>query len=461
MKIEIIKEHKPIHQIFECLKDFTNVSFLDSSLKKGQGRHSIIGIYPYFSISIQNGKTKVNGKEVPSSFEDTLKDYMAENKSENNTSLPIISGAIGYFSYDYGLKNAGVVSQHKRRLDVPDAFVCFYDVFIIEDHQDNILYVVANGKLKDEYEEIDEVKKLLNLYLKESVDIVNKDYSTMAHSKDTQLSTSNIIPDFEQDEYMKAIGKMKQHILEGDIYVVNMTEQFRIYSEKKPYEVFKILRRLSPSPFGAYIQYENFAIICSSPERFLKVRENKLTTCPIKGTRKRGTTKEEDEKLKCELECSEKEKSELLMVVDLERNDLNKICVPGSVKVKNLFSIESYAQVFHLVSQVEGQLKKNTDVVDILSAMFPGGSITGTPKLSAMKIIDKIEKSSRNLYTGSIGYLAFDGSIDLNIIIRTAVYQKGVYHVGAGGGITYESDEKFEIEEVFQKAQAIFHSILV
>ena len=149
------------------------------------------------------------------------------------------------------------------------------------------------------------------------------------------------------------------------------------------------------------------------------------------------------------------------MVVDLERNDLNKICVPGSVKVKNLFSIESYAQVFHLVSQVEGQLKKNTDVVDILSAMFPGGSITGTPKLSAMKIIDKIEKSSRNLYTGSIGYLAFDGSIDLNIIIRTAVYQKGVYHVGAGGGITYESDEKFEIEEVFQKAQAIFHSILV
>lgn len=457
MKIETIKEHKPIHQIFEFFKDFPNVSFLDSSLKEDEGRVSIIGLYPYFTISTKDGKAKINGKSSQVSFEKILKDYLQEKKEKNNTSLPIISGAIGYFSYNYGLKTLCITSQHKNQLDSPDAFLYFYDIFIIENHQNNLLYIVANGKLKDEDEAIEEIKNYLTSNLKNVEKQLND-----TQLKKNQLNTSKIKADFEKCDYIKAVEKMKQHIVEGDIYVVNMTEQFRISSNKNPFEVFKLLRTLSPSPFGAYIKHDDFIVISSSPERFLKVKNNEIITCPIKGTRKRGKTKEEDEALKHELECSEKEKSELLMIVDLERNDLNKICLPGSVKVENLFNIKTYSQVFHLVSKIKGTLKENTDIIDILSAMFPGGSITGTPKLSAMKIIDEVEKSSRNLYTGSIGYIALDGSIDLNIVIRTAIWQQnGTYHIGAGGGITYESDAEFEMEEVFQKAQAIFNSILI
>jgi len=457
MKIETIKKHKPIHQIFEFFKDFPNVSFLDSSLKGDEGKVSIIGLYPYFSISTKDGKAKINGKPSKASFEEIIKDYLQEKKQENNTSLPIISGAIGYFSYNYGLKNMGITSQHKHQLNSPDAFLYFYDVFIIEDHQDNLLYIVANGKLNGEDETIEEIKN----YLASNLEKASSQLNDMQLKKN-QVDISKIKPDFEKCDYIKAVEKMKQHIVAGDIYVVNMTEQFKVSSNKNPFDVFTFLRTLSPSPFGAYIKYDDFIIISSSPERFLKVKNNEIITCPIKGTRKRGKTKEEDEALKQELECSEKEKSELLMIVDLERNDLNKICLPGSVKVENLFNVETYSQVFHLVAKVKGILKENTDIVDILSAMFPGGSITGTPKLSAMKIIDEVEKSSRNLYTGSIGYIALDGSIDLNIVIRTAIWQQnGIYHIGAGGGITYESDAEFEMEEVFQKARAIFNSVLI
>lgn len=467
MKIEVIKEHKPISQIFECFKDVPNVAFLDSSLhvsgKSGgttgnEGRYSIIGVYPYFSLSIQDGKTKVNGKLSNKSFEAILKDYLKENKEANHTSLPIISGAIGYFSYDYGLRQYGIVSQHKGLLDFPQALLHFYDVFIIEDHEANLLYVVANGKLKAEDERLKEIKRLLDGQAEraQALDEKRQECNEIL----TNIKRQEIKADFEKEDYIKAIEKMKEHIVEGDIYVVNMTEQFRISSCKPPYEVFKLLRALSPSPFGTYMNYQDFAIISSSPECFLKVKNNKILTSPIKGTRKRGATKEEDDMLKRELECSEKEKSELLMIVDLERNDLNKICVPGSVKVNNLFSIASYAQVFHLAADVEGQVTEGSDALDILLAMFPGGSITGTPKLSAMKIIDSVEKSRRNLYTGSIGYFALDGSMELNIVIRTAIYQKGIYHVGAGGGITYESDAEFEMEEVLQKAKALFCSIL-
>jgi len=462
MKIETIRKHKPIHQIFECFKELPNVAFLDSSLKNDLGRTSIIGLYPYFSISTKDGKTCINGKPSVASFERELKRYLSENREENHTSLPIVSGAIGYFSYNYGLASLGIESKHKNRLDVPDAFLCFYDVFIIEDHQDNLLYIVSNGKLKNAEVMIEEVKQhcLIQFEKEEVKSKINTSKTTANFEVNAYVESGKIRPDFERKEYMQAIEKIKRHIAEGDISVVNMTEQFMLYSERKPFEVFTNLRTLSPSPFGAYMKYEDFAIISSSPERFLKVKDNKIVTCPIKGTRKRGETKEEDERLKRELEGSEKDRKELLMVVNLEKDELNKVCKSSSVKVENLFSVESYAQVFQLVARVLGELKEDIDIVDILSAMFPGGSIAGTPKLNAMKTIDNVEKSSRNLYTGSLGYLALDGSLDLNIIIRTALYQKGVYHVGAGGGITQESDEEFEMEEVLQKAKALFQSIL-
>ena len=252
---------------------------------------------------------------------------------------------------------------------------------------------------------------------------------------------------------------MIHYIIEGDIYIANMTQQMTVKSEKQPKDVFLDLRKNNPSPFGGYMDYEDFQIVCASPERFLRMKKGHVETRPIKGTRKRGDTPEEDLLMRKELENSDKDKSELLMIVDLERNDLNKACKPGSVKVTELFTVEEYATVFHLVSNIEGELEEGKNFADLLEATFPGGSITGAPKYRAMEIIDELEHGRRNLYTGSIGYLTLDGDCDFNIVIRTALHKDGRYHLGVGGGITAESELEFEYEETLQKAKAVLEAM--
>lgn len=268
-----------------------------------------------------------------------------------------------------------------------------------------------------------------------------------------------VIPNFQKEDYLKAIDDMIGYIIEGDIYIANMTQRLSIKSSKSPYEVFSKLRGNNPAPFGGYLNYGDFQVICASPERFLQMKKGHVETRPIKGTRKRGTTPEEDKMLKEELASSEKDKSELLMIVDLERNDLNRVCRHGSVQVTELFTVEEYATVFHLVSNITGDLKPGMTVMDLIEAAFPGGSITGAPKLRAMEIIDELEHGRRGLYTGSIGYLTLDGDCDFNIVIRTAVHKDGIYHLGVGGGITYESELEFEYEETLQKAKAILEAL--
>ena len=252
---------------------------------------------------------------------------------------------------------------------------------------------------------------------------------------------------------------MRNFIKTGDIYIANMTRQIKIESDRKPYDIFCYLRKHNPSPFGVYFNDGDFQIVSASPERFLEVRNGIVETRPIKGTRKRGSTTEEDILLKKELENSKKDKSELLMIVDLERNDLNRVCKAGSVNVSELFNVEEYATVFHLVSTVRGELKDDKTVIDLLKSTFPGGSILGAPKIRAMEIIDKLEHSQRGLYTGSMGYLTLNGDCDLNIVIRTLVHKNGIYNLGVGGGITYESNPEFEYEETEQKAKALIDAI--
>ncbi|MEQ8199276.1 MAG: anthranilate synthase component I family protein, partial [Clostridiaceae bacterium] len=200
---------------------------------------------------------------------------------------------------------------------------------------------------------------------------------------------------------------------------------------------------------------EGFTVLSSSPERFLKLSDGKAETKPIKGTRPRGKDIQEDRKNRNELTNSDKDKAELLMIVDLERNDLSKVCKPHSVKVKELFKIEEYATVFHLVSSIEGELKPEEDVISLIRATFPGGSITGAPKLRAMEIISELEASERGLYTGSIGYIDFRGNADFNIVIRTILIKDNEAFFGVGGGITYDSVEELEYQETLDKAKAL------
>ena len=450
-KRRIIKEMKPARGAAELYTYFAGTDdsvFLDSSLVNKLGRYSVIGAVPYLKLVKEGNGFYINGeKETTCSFETYLKTYLAEHKDKNNTELPIISGAIGYFSYEYGRKLMEVDSAKEDLVSIPDAVLVFYDFYIIEDRQEQRTYLIANGITGEAAKLMDEMETRINgkpVY--------------MQKESDTEYPIE-VLPNFAKDEYKQAVDRMIRYIIEGDIYIVNMTQQLTVKSDKVPLDVFYDLRENNPSPFGGYFDYGDFQIVCASPERFLKMQKGHVNTRPIKGTRKRGETPEEDMLMRTELENSEKDKSELLMIVDLERNDLNRVCNPGSVKVTELFTVEEYATVFHLVSDIEGDLEESKNVMDLLEAAFPGGSITGAPKYRAMEIIDEMENNKRNLYTGSIGYLTLDGDCDFNIVIRTAVHKNGKYYLGVGGGITCESETEFEYEETLQKAKAVLQAL--
>lgn len=450
-KKRVIKELKPMRpaaELFRYFADERDSVFLDSSLVNKLGRYSIIGVCPYLKLIKDDSGFYINDQRVTEiSFEEYLKKYLTEHVDENRSELPIVSGAIGYFSYEYGRKLMEVPSNKEELVAIPDAVLVFYDFYMIEDRYENRTYLIANGITEDAEKQIKSVEKRIAEPLDENGRIKKESYDI------------EIRPNFEKEEYKQAVDDMIRYIIEGDIYITNMTQQLSVKSEKKPLDVFYDLRKNNPSPFGGYMDYGDYQIVCASPERFLKMKKGHVNTRPIKGTRKRGETPEEDLCMRNELENSEKDKSELLMIVDLERNDLNRVCRPGSVKVTELFTVEEYATVFHLVSDIEGELETDKNVMDLLEATFPGGSITGAPKYRAMEIIDELENNRRNLYTGSIGYLTLDGDCDFNIVIRTALHKDGMYHLGVGGGITAESDLEFEYEETLQKAKAVLEAM--
>ena len=447
-KIKKLDIYTSAAELFRIYQKEEECVFLDSSLVNHLGKYSIIGRCPYLKLVKDGEIFTINGlEEKEQTFESYMKTYLAEHVDKNDSELPIISGAIGYFSYDYGRERQGIVSGEEEIVHIPEAAVTFYDFFIIEDCQKKEIWLIADGITGDAAQMLEEAEQRCKKIVQQG------------EERTKPRAEIAVFPNFEKEEYKQAVADMIQYIIEGDIYIANMTQQLTIESKKKPLDVFYDLRRANPSPFGGYLDYGKYQIICASPERFLQMKKGTVHTRPIKGTRKRGETPEEDRMMRDELQNSEKDKSELLMIVDLERNDLNRVCVPGSVKVTELFAVEEYATVFHLVSDIEGTLQEGKNIMDLLEAAFPGGSITGAPKYRAMEIIDELEHGKRNLYTGSIGYLTLDGDCDFNIVIRTALHKDGRYHLGVGGGITAESDLEFEYEETLQKAKAILEAL--
>jgi para-aminobenzoate synthetase component 1 len=248
---------------------------------------------------------------------------------------------------------------------------------------------------------------------------------------------------------------VKAHIAAGDCYQINLTQRFAAQASGDFWEAYRRLRRLSPAPYAAYLEYPFGQIASSSPEQFLSVRDGYARTKPIKGTRARAADAAGDVELVRELASSIKDRAENVMIVDLLRNDFGRCCAPGSVRATRLFDIETFANVHHLVSTVEGRLSKNCDAIDLLIACFPGGSITGAPKIRSMQIIDEIEPHRRSIYCGSIGYIGYDGAMDMNIAIRTLLMSAGSVYAWAGGGIVADSQLQAEYQESFDKAAAM------
>ncbi|GFP27966.1 aminodeoxychorismate synthase component I [Candidatus Hakubella thermalkaliphila] len=277
--------------------------------------------------------------------------------------------------------------------------------------------------------------------------------------KDQDRKKCIIYSNFDKEDYLKAIKKAIDYIFAGDIFQVNLSQRFESEIAISPFQLYKRLRAINPAPFAAFLNFEGVVVASSSPERFLRRSGNVVETRPIKGTRPRGKTPDEDQRLAQELLSSPKDRAENIMIVDLERNDLGRVCQYGSVHVPELLTIEEYPTVFHLVSTIKGTVPPDKDNVDIVKACFPGGSITGAPKVRAMEIIDELEPTRRSVYTGAIGYLDFGGQMDLNIVIRTFIIKENRAYFQAGGGIVADSDPEAEYQETLDKARALMEAV--
>lgn len=379
-------------------------------------------------------------------------------------------GAVGYFSYEFGRQ----WERHTPLPPVADGFPqmdwALYDAGVVCDHQRGTAHIVACSAL-NEADARRKAEALLGLLLGASAQ-QNRAVQTasepppridaaagIAHPPADNASDSEA----RRTAYMRAVEQTRAYIAQGDIYQTNIIQHFSAPLREAPADLYLRLRELNPAPYAAFIDTGNFQILSSSPELFLQTRGRKIRTRPIKGTRPRAHDPAADERLRAELLCSEKERAELLMIVDLERNDLGRICEPGSVQVESLYRVETYATVHHLVADVCGTLKAHATLADTLRATFPGGSITGAPKVRAMEIIDELEQRERGICCGAIGLISLSGSLNLNIAIRTllcAPAQTGrVVCAGVGAGLVWDSDPQLEYEETLHKAEALLKAI--
>jgi para-aminobenzoate synthetase component 1 len=367
-----------------------------------------------------------------------------------------LGGCFGYWGYD--LKNfvePRLRARAMNDLELPDCAVGFYDSLAIFDHQLGKTWMVATGLAADGSRHESRARQQGDWWHEQ----LEKDACHRAPNRfekntgEMELAPPVPTSNFTRDQFIAATRRALDYICAGDIYQVNLSQRFTAPWGGEGWEFYRALYAASPAPFGAFLDAGNFQITSSSPERFLRLSGQHIQTRPIKGTRPRDADPQRDAQLAYELQSSEKERAELVMITDLLRNDLGRVCEFGSIAVPELMRLERFAQVQHLVSTVEGRLRPELSHLAALRDCFPGGSITGAPKFRAMEIIDKLEPVTRGPYTGSLGYLGFNRESQLNIAIRTAIVRDGQVHFQVGAGIVADSDPEMEYEETLAKAR--------
>lgn len=359
--------------------------------------------------------------------------------------LPFNTGALGYFSYDLGRRFEQLPKQAKKDIAMPEMAVGLYNQAVIFDNTNKQYYLVCAEEKRSQLTAL--IQQAVNTHLL-PLEVAPFQLSTPWHSN------------ISQREYQAKFQQIQDYLLSGDCYQINLTQRFNSIYQGDEFDAYLALREANQAPFSAFLRFDNLAILSISPERFLRLKSEQVQSKPIKGTLPRGITPEEDRKHAQTLTSSVKDKAENLMIVDLLRNDISKVCQPGSVKVPALFAVESFPAVHHLVSTVIGEIAPQYDATDLIRAAFPGGSITGAPKIRAMEIIEELEPNRRSIYCGSIGYISTCGNMDTSITIRTLVCQKqndepNIIHCWAGGGIVADSQVDAEYQESFDKVNKI------
>ncbi|WP_078414578.1 anthranilate synthase component I family protein [Priestia abyssalis] len=422
-------------------------------LESGRGgRYSIIGLKPFAVLEGRYNRLKVTNEfeayELEGNPLHLMRTWMSQYKAHSNPHLPDFQGgAIGFISYDYIRHVEHLPSIGKDDLDMPNLYFLVFDDVFVYDHHKEELWVIVNDELSREKVALER----LDLYKSQWIACAKQEQTVLSVPYEPSLEFS-----MSEGAFIEAVEKIQAYIGQGDVFQVNLSVRQSQSLGTPPIHIYEKLREINPSPYMGYMQTPEFQIVSSSPELLIKKRGDEVSTRPIAGTRSRGRTDEEDQQLADELIHNEKERAEHVMLVDLERNDLGRVCEYGTVYVDEFMVIEKYSHVMHIVSNVKGKLQSSKDYVDIIDAVFPGGTITGAPKVRTMEIIEELEPVRRGLYTGSIGWIGFNEDMELNIVIRTLVAKEGKAHVQAGAGIVIDSNPIQEYKESLKKATALW-----
>ncbi len=421
------------------------------------GRHAIWAARPFAVLETRGEETVLrrSGREERRTGDPfgALADFLAACRQEQaDLPVPFAGGLIGYFGYDLGRWVERVPQKARKDDGFPDLWLAAYDASVCAELAAGEAFVTGREGM-DGREQLDgRMADLADAYWNAEGGI--------QHAECDGGTAPPLKSNFTREAYLDAVRKAKAHIAAGDIYQVNLSQRFESTVAAPPYALFRRLCAASPAPFAAFLNLGGGrAVAGASPERFLRLDGRGVETRPIKGTRRRGATPEEDARLRDELAASEKDQAELVMIVDLERNDIGRVCATGTVEVTEPRTIETYAQVHHGVATVRGQLREGAGAVELLRATFPGGSITGAPKVRSMEIIDDLEPTRRSVYTGAIGWMGFDGRMDLSIAIRTVLLEGNRVTFQAGGGIVADSEPEAEYEETLVKAKGMMAAL--
>ncbi len=426
---------------YAAIADLPWSVWLDSG---GRGRYDIISAQPVETLTSRGGETIVSNAEGKRSYTQDAFSLLRERLGapvEAMPDIPFAGGVLGYWGYDLArsLTVLPDIAQGAERL--PDMAIGIYDWALVLDHQQQSAHLVSRQR------------KPVTAHILPQI-LVRLQAATTPQRQPFRVH-GRITSNFSRDSYRLAFANIQAYLRSGDCYQINLAQRFTAQASGDAFAAYCTLRELNPAPFSAYLDFPEAQILCASPERFLQVRDGRVETKPIKGTRPRLADAAADDRMRQDLLGNPKDRAENLMIVDLLRNDLSKSCAQGSVKTPSLFEIESYATVHHLVSTVVGELAAGRDALSLLRDCFPGGSVTGAPKQRAMEIIEELEPHRRGVYCGAIGYVGFDGNMDTNIVIRTLVYADGEIRCWAGGGIVADSQEQAEYQETLDKAEAM------
>jgi para-aminobenzoate synthetase component I len=415
---------------YAALTDLPWAVWLDSG---GMARYDILTAAPQRTLVLNDEVTQSDPFAL-------LRKELGEQVSPI-ADVPFAGGALGYWGYDLARRMITLPSIAQDAEQMPAMAVGIYDWALVLDHRQHTARMVSHQRFSETAELLPQILHCLQ----SNPSLPQNDFRV--HGK----ITSNFTP----DSYASAFTAVQNYLQAGDCYQINLAQRFSAAATGDALAAYRTLRSLSPAPYSAFLNLPQAQILCASPERFLSVQNGKVETKPIKGTRPRSSDARQDRQLADELHNHPKDRAENLMIVDLLRNDLGKSCTPGSVRAPKLFEVESFANVHHLVSTVEGKLAEGRDALHVLRDCFPGGSVTGAPKQRAMQIIEQLEPNRRGIYCGAIGYVGFDGNMDSNIVIRTLVYSGAEIRCWAGGGIVADSEVAAEYQETLDKASAM------